>query len=268
MSDVGVGNFLGAPAEVDIVDGLFNLNRFFRYEDAVATNIQPTDLDSLQSISPNAPSFQRQDRVYQLGGGNNAREIRTKYRYDGTMEVLTGGVLDMLSTMLGITYGSGGDYAAQMRMPRHPIGAIESIWMQEDGTHLFTVVYQDIILREFNPNHVMDGLVTTQIPFYAEHDSFFVHDGAELCYDKFDGDGSTVEFTLSATPLTAITRASAYADEDWVGDELVFVKVKESGDTEGTRQTSGVSNSTTTLTFTTAPTAGAEVEVLYLKATS
>ena len=100
------------------------------------------------------------------------------------------------------------------------------------------------------------------IPFHTYHMPLFIASGTELVYDVFTGDGSTTSFTLSDTPLKIAT-ASDY--RDLVLDNVIFVKVKASGASEGTRQTSGISYSAGAVSFTTAPASGSSIQILYVK---
>lgn len=265
---MAVTDQLGTPSIAYEVDGKYTLARLHRLAATTAAPVTPVNIYGIQGVSadPPAPTIERE--VFQQGGGDESLLIKRGFRYSGSLSIKSGAVGAFISNMLGKTWTTAGEAALPMRMPDIPLACLELVARREDNsTHLFSKVFQDVILRETNFGSPMEDEVI-DIPFYSKHDPFILASGAEMVLDKFDGDGSTTDFTLSGTPLTLVETDDDYRD-DWAVDTLVYVKIWASATaTEGTRQMSGISETTGTLTITTAPTAAQTVEVLYAVATS
>jgi len=264
---MSVSDQLGAPDVNNVVEGRFTLHKYHLCNASVAAPVTPVNIEAVQDVSAEPYSWGVEKEIFQQGGGDESLTIKRQPRYNGVIRMQAGKVGDFIAALLGITWSSAGEAALPLRMHSYPIATLEAICRTADNeTHLFSKVYQDIILKDFNFGSPMDDEII-EIPFMSKHDPFIIPQGTELVYDQFSGDGSTTDFTLSSTPLTA-TNVSDLAREDWELDDLVYVKVKGASDNEGTRQRSGVSVSDTTLSFTTAPASGATVQVLYIKASS
>ncbi len=256
---------LGALQSNDIIDGQFTLHRVYRHDADVATGIVPINISGIQDVSAEAMAPQMSREVFQQGGGSDSLISERNFRYSGTIRLKAGKLDDFLTAIYGKTHSTTGEAALVHRPSVFPAITLESICRADDNTtHLFSKVYQELILKPWNNNSPMED-EEVDIPFYSMHDPFLICAGAELFYDKFNGDGSTTDFTLSATPLTAVDTTDA-AREDWVLDNAVFVAVKNSGDDQSTRQKSGVTLTSTTLSFTTAPAASSVVSYLGIKA--
>ncbi len=265
---MAVTDQLGTPSIAYEVDGKYTLTRLHRLAAAAAAPVTPVNVYGIQAADAGAPAPTIEREVFQQGGGDESLLIKRGFRYSGTLSIKSGAVGSFLAQMLGKTWTTAGEAALPMRMPDVPVACLEMIARREDNsTHLFSKVFQDVILRETNFGSPMEDEVVS-IPFYSKHDPFILASGAEMVLDKFTGDGSTVEFTLSATPLTLVETDDDYRD-DWVLDNAVYVKLWQSASaTEGTRQVTGITVVGTALTFSTAPTATQTVEALYAKATA
>lgn len=255
---------LGAPLINYEVDGRFALHRFHRLA-ASGNPITATNIKTIQQLTtrPMAPQVTRE--VFQQGGGDEALTIERVYRGGVDLQMKGGYVLTFLSQLLGITLDFSAGYAGiPMRFTKYPLAMLESIFRREDNEeHLFSLVFQDIMLDNFSLDNIpMDDTLVT-VPFTTKHDFVILKAGSELQVETFTGDASTVAFNLAGTPVD-ITDSTADAREDWEFDDLVYVGVQESGDATHTRQRAGVTHTGGTVTFTTAPATGAKIIVPYV----
>ena len=258
---------LGAPAEASYQMGRFTLHRVVLNEAAVAAPVVWTNMDFIAAIEIGDPSWDFEADVYQQGGGDDKTHIRRGPRWDGTSTVLSGKIGNVLATLKGLTWTTGGTAAISSRMDADTPEVIwEAICRDSDNsTHLFSLVIQDMVLDDFGVSNPMDYSERT-IPFHTYHEPFLLCSGAEMVYDRFDATPSTATYSLScSTPLTLVT---ATDHDDWSYDNAVFLKNKDNSasDTVGVRVTSGASISGGTITFTTGtPAASDEISVLYAK---
>ena len=254
---------LAAPTKDALQKGKFTLHRLVRSEASVAAPVTPVEMSYIQSFTLNEPSFDETD-IFHQGGGDESTKDKTNYEYTGSFTVLKGKSGEFLKNIRGITWDAANDAAIPLRVDDdNPMVHWEAVCRKSDNSsHLFSLFLQDLKFDDPGFDNPMDYSDLT-INFRTKHMPLLIATGAEMVYDEWAGDGSTTDFTLSATPLTLAT-ASSY--EDLVLDNAVFVKTKASGSTTGTRQTSGISIASTTLTFTTAPAVGSTVQCLYAKA--
>ena len=258
-----MSKLIGQLTEEEIVLGKYILNQYGLNASAVAAPITLKDLRGIQDVTlePNEST----EEVFHQGGGNESLEYVTDLKWEGQMTI-TGGEIRQIADLLGLTIGASGQYGIPQRMDPYPKGFISRRLYKRDGTTLIGVeLLIDIILKHI-PN-IAGGLDLNNltIPIKSNWSPYFLID-AEPVYDKFSGDGTTTDFTLSNTPVKIEDAANSL---ELVNDYAFFVKIKNSGDKVGTRQTSGfsITPSTKTLSFTTAPASGSEIEVLYAKAT-
>jgi len=262
---MSVTDQLGKPLKSSLQKGKFTLNRYVRSEAVVAAPVTPSNLSYIQSVTLDAPSFDETD-IFHQGGGDESTRDRTNYKWTGTINLLKGKGPEALASMRGITWDTGNDAAIMMRFDNdYPQIHWESVIRDSDNsTHLFTLLIQDMIIDDPGFDNPLD-YADFGIPFHSQHMPMLIAADAEVVYDEIAGDGSTVSFALSSTPLNLAT-ASNY--DDLVLSEVAFVKVKLSTESTGTRQTSGISYSAGSIVFKTAPAAGSNVQVLYVKAQS
>jgi hypothetical protein len=256
---------LGAPGIAKVNEGYFNLARYFLHAASAGTGIAPVNITGIQGITMEPITFERTADVFQQGGGDERLHIERGPRCRLEIQMLAGDVPAFLAGIQGVTFSAAGYKALPLRFDDYAKITLEVAYRREDNkTHQFTEVYQDLILEEFSIGSPMENN-TVSIPFYSYHDPFIVLAGYELAYDVFTGDGSTTAFTLASTPAD-VTNVSLTAKEDWILDTCVFIKLKATTDPQGVRQKSGFTLATTTLTATTAPAASTRVEVMYIKA--
>ena len=247
-----------------MVDGQYALTRMFNIGAAVATNIQPTNLSGIQDASIGEMAPQQSNEVFHQGGGEDSLISERNFRFTGNMKIKAGYLGQVIAGLLGKTWGSTGEYALPSRIPQTPIAAFEAVLRTPDNTHIASVCMQDVIIKPFSWNQPMLNAEAT-LNFYGRHDWFLLASGAMLCLDKFTADGLTTDFALSGTPLNLVT-VTDKGREDWLLDNIVYVKVRSSATAQGARQKSGVTFSTGNITFSSAPANGSIVEVLYAKA--
>ena len=266
---MAVTDQLGIPDIDDVVDGLYTLHRYHLLESAVPeTNpVTPVDIYMVQDLAADAPAPQVSREVFQQGGGNESVIDERRFRYSANMTFKAGEVHTLIQALLGVSYDTSNYVGLPLRFDPYPKLILETIKRKKDNTtHLWSQVYQDLIIMPFNFGSPMED-EEVSVPVRSQHDPFTIISGTEVVYDEFDGDGSTVAFTLSSTPLL-VTDVSLNAKEDWVLENLIFCKVKASGAKTGTRQMSGITLVATALTFTTAPAASSVVQVAYVKETA
>jgi len=259
---------LGHPDKNDFIDARYTLNRLWLHDGSVAAPATPINVYHVQEFSADAPAFDIEEEVFQQGGGDESVIEQRGYKYSLRFSIQEGEWGTLMAQILGITWSTVGEAALISRFSQYPIFTLERICRRKDNeTHVFTDVYQDLIIKPTSISGSMGSNNLREIEAFSKHDMFRLCSGAELEYSQWTGDGSTVDFTIPSTPLT-LTDITAQAREDWELDTAVFVKVKGASDHTGTRQATGVSIATTTLSFTTAPANGTVVQALYAKATS
>ena len=261
---MAINTQLGAPGSSTHKKGRFTLNRVLDCDATAATPVTPTNLGAVVSIDFGEPSWDNEANVFQQGGGDEKTQIKRGPRWDGTITILGGSVGEVLSTLYGLTWGTGsGEYAAMSlrRDNDYPDVIWEAICRDADNkTHLFSVVIQDMIIDDgawSNPLEYSDGT----IPFHTYHEPFYLKDGCELMMDVITAGSAEVEWALSGTPITL---ASPSLQDDWDVGDLVYVKTKASGASTGTRKRSNVTITNASLQFTAGtPASGTTLQVLY-----
>jgi hypothetical protein len=263
---MGVTDQLGAPVANDIFDGYYTLGRFWRNSQAVASPGTCFDIYGVQVVAGEAPSPKMSKDVYQQGGGNEFFPKRRLYQFSGSITMLAGKVMSFLTSALGLTMNLSNYVAQPFKFHPYPMGTLEMICRDEGNvTHLMSKVYQDIILMPFNMGSPMED-EEVAIPFLSQHDPFLLYPGCEIAYDQFNGDDSSMIFTLNSVPL-AMLNSTLAGNEDWIYDNAVYVKTKTATQTDGTRQTTATVASDKSVTLTAAPATGTTVQVMYVKAT-
>ena len=256
---------LGAPLLTKVNEGYFNLSRYFLHAATAGTGQTPVNINGIQGITMEPITWERTADVYHQGGGDERLHIERGPRCRIELQMLAGDVPTFLAGVQNVTFSAAGYKAMPLRFDDYAKITLEVAYRREDNkTHMFTEVYQDLILEEFAIGSAMENNVVS-VPFYSYHDPFIILAGYELAYDVFTGDGSTTAFTLASTPVD-VTNTALTAKEDWILDTCVFIKLKATTDVQGIRQKSGFTLATTTLTAGTAPAADTRVEVMYIKA--
>ncbi|MBN2410841.1 hypothetical protein JXQ31_04050 [candidate division KSB1 bacterium] len=256
---------LETPAPDKIVNGTFTLNRIFRLETPPAAPVSPVNIGGIREITagPLKPQINRQVFPENCYG---PADLGCLYHYAGTIRIESGCAGSFMSSLLGCNWSTAGYSAMALSFPDFPLAVLESVCRREDNeTHLFSKVYQDIMLRNFNFGSV-PGEEIVEIPFYSRHSAFLLCAGTETVLDKFTGDGETTEFTLSAAPLNLLD-PNSFSAGDWDFDNLVYVKIKQLNALSGTRQRDGVSVNGSTLLFDNPPPVDSQVSVLYARLT-
>ena len=263
---MAVTDWLSAPAESTHLRGQDVLHRFVRSEAGDSQPVTWTNQDSIQSVTVGEPTYGYEVDVLQQGSHDKTR-IRRQPQWPVTINVLNGKYLDVLAAFRGVTLGAG-NYVIQPMNSSDDIPDIilESIYREVDGTHVFSVLIQDLILDDGGfdmPMDYSDGVIKG----HTYHPPFMIDAGFEAVLDVWDATASTNTYTLSSTPATLLTSTS----HNWFDfDNVVFIKNKDhsAGDTHGRRYDTGVSVSTVTMTWTTnTPAATDVVSCLYVTAT-
>jgi len=260
---------LGAPASTKYITGDNTLHRYFLNAASVAAPVAAVNINGVQDVSADGVSFGRSVEMFHQGGGDERYKHQSMPTHNVTVKMFGADMPAFLAAIQSVTWGSPGFYAMPLVFADYPLINLESIYRLTDNrTHAGSMLYQDLILKPFTPGSPADNQIV-DVPFYTRHVPLRLINGVNAVYDKYNGDGSTVAFTLSSTPVnvTDVSDTNAALKDDFVLDNLIFCKVKLSADVVGTRQKSGITLTGTTLTFTTAPAASSVIEVLYLKAT-
>lgn len=263
-----INDQLGAPSSTVIVSGRNTLHRVFIHNAAVSDDVAPINLSAIKSVEHDAPTPERSEKYYQEGGGDEPLEYEVGQSHNVRITVYAGQLTSLLSTLMSVTgFGTTGYYAQPLRFGSLARFDIESVFRAKDNvTPKFSEVHTDLILKPFPVNSPMED-VDVVLNAISYHDPFIMAPGAEMAYSQFSGDGSTVSFSLPDTPIPLVDITEDYAD-DWVADNLVYLKVKASGASVGTRQKSGFQVSGSDVVFTTAPAAGSIVQVFFARATA
>jgi len=258
---------LGQVGAGKTVYGRYVLFRYHRDLAAAAAPITPVNVADIQNIGDSAMSYDVTE-IFQFAGGDDKRTSRLGGTYTGTINMLAPGVAPFLAALLGQTWTAAGDTAVpSSAFPTHPVAHFEAVLRREDNnTHIHTKVWQEVKLLPM-PSPLGMDLNMWDIQFESDYDPFYLCSGAYMVLDKFTGDGSTTVFTLSQTALDMVDATQDHLPK-WDFDQAAFIKEKASGESTGTRQTSGYTISGTTLTAGTAPDSGDEVSIFYAAATA
>lgn len=261
---------LSAPVKEVFIDNENALHRYTLVNPAAAAApVTPVDIYGVQDVTPGAVSYKKTFEGMQQGGRGERRKIMLQPEYNVDIKLYLKDALALVPALLGQTWGAGGHYGIPLAFEDKPLINLESIYRLPSGTHAGSLVCPDLILKDFAPNFGSDGHITT-LPFYSKFLPFEMKAGAEMVYDVFAADGSSLNYTLSATPLNIVdvSERANMADLGWVLDNCVYVKVRAASADIATLQTSGFQITGTDLAFTVAPAAGTKIEVYYAKATA
>ena len=254
------------PSEAKLNIGQNNLTRIHIITNAVANPISTVAINGLDSITANTPAPRTDFEVFSQGGRNRSSSYRDDYRFDGTMVLPSVFAAELFAQTMGISWGSGGQYALPIsRIPDYPVMNVEIIQRAKDGlTVQMSKIYQDIIIKPFNAaSQAGQELIT--IPIMSKFDPFLLHSTAELVTEVFQGDGSSVDFVLQGTPVTLVDKTANGELIDWVLGDMVYVKKWGASDVTGTRLINGVTQAAGTVTVDTALAASEYLEVCYAK---
>ena len=258
---------LGAPDLNQVVDAKYSLNQIYINEAGAAEPVAETELDGIQSVTQDAPTPGISEEVFHQAGGDESAFDQKDWRYELTISMIYGYWAVALASIQAITHSDAGEAGLINKFSPHPLFTLERFLRQKDNeTHILSEVYQDLVLMPVGAPGEMGTNNLIDIKCFSKHDNFTLASGTQLEYDVFAGDGSTVVFGLSSTPL-AITDVSDLGREDWELANAVYVKVKLTGENTGTRQATGISLTNSDLTFTTAPAASSEIQILFVIAT-
>ena len=264
---MAITDWLVAPTQAKVPEGVDALHRIWVLADATAAPITPYNVPGVQNITTSAFTPQTTKEVYQQGSGEDGYfEHKRRYRHDFTVQLLSGDVMAFIGRIKGLTHTASELFALPSLAHSEPLIHWEIIVRSPSGTHLFSKVYRDLILKEWAFNSPMEDEIV-DIPFYSKSSPFTLYTGSELVVDKFAGDGSTLAFTLSGTPLDLVNATDRELD-DWYWDEIVSINYKTSAEPFCTYAHSGWSNVATALTATVAPAASSVVTATYAKATA
>lgn len=258
---------IGAPSSDLLTVGRCGLMRIFLCEAAVAAPVTTTTLYGVQSYDIGNPSEEINAKVFHIGGGHEYRQKRMGFTYPISITMLDGYAFQEVEKFYNRTFDSSNDAFIPFDplKDEDPQVIIELIVRQDDtATHLGSVLFADMIIDPLSFSQGLDQNTFT-INGYTKRPPGLMPSGTEVVYDQFSGDGSATDQTLSSTPLTVCT-ASLYHNLHY--NELLYVKEKATGESTGTIQTSGYSNTGTTLTADTAPAASTTIQALYIKATA
>jgi len=262
---MAVTDFIAAPTLNSVPEGYNALHRIWVLGDAVTAPLVPYNVVGVQNLTTTPFNPANTKNVYNQGAGEDEFfEKRSLFTHDLTVQMLSGEVETLIARIKNKTMGT--DYALPMLAGTDPVIHWELVVRKPDGTHLFSKVWRNLIMREWKFDSPMEDEIV-DIPFYSKLSPFMLYTGSELVVDKFTGDGSTTDFTLSSTPLN-LTDASDAENHDWYYDNFVQVVYKLSTDTFGKVEKTGWSNVTTTLSRTVAPAASSVSTVTYAKATA
>lgn len=229
----------GAPDPDDVIFGKYNFHQVWLCNpNTVAAPLTPIEVKGIQNINPGPMTPNVTKKFMQHGGGDAKLIHRSDYEMEVTFNMLTGQVPVFISAIYERTLGATDGYALPMRPHSYPMLTWEAVCRSPEGTHLFSEIFQDLILTPWTISQPMeDG--TTDITFLSHHDSFVLYKGARLVIDQFDGDDSTDTFTLSEVPVTLL-EASDLQHEDWSLNNAIYVKNKTASQNTGVRLLSGV----------------------------
>jgi len=262
---------LGAPAKTVFIDTEQALHRYVLVNPAAAAApVTPVNIYGVQDATPGVPAPKKTFEGFQHGGRGERRRIELQFETTFDIKIFLKDALEFIPAILGKTWGTGGIYGLPLAFRDIPLINYEGIYRLPDGvTHAGSYIAPDLRLKSLSPNFGADGHIVT-LPFYTKFLPFPLKAGCEMVYDVFTADGSSLNYTLSSTPLdiTDVSVLDNLPDLGWVLDNCVYVKVRASGEDTAVLQTSGIQITGTDLAFTTAPAAGSKIEVYYAKATA
>jgi len=260
---MAVTDWVAAPTISSVPEGYNALHRIWVLSDSVTAPLVPYNVVGVQNMTTTTFTPGNTKPVYNQGAGeDDSFEKRSLFQHDLTVQMLSGEVETLIARIKNKTMGT--DYALPMVAGTDPVIHWELIVRKPDGTHLFSKVWRNLIMREWKFDSPMEDEVV-DVPFYSKLSPFMLYTGSELVVDKYTGDGSTTDFTLSGSPLN-LTDASDEELQDWYYDELVQVNYKLTTDTYGKLEKTGWSNATDTLSRSVAPVASSVVTATYVKA--
>lgn len=261
---------LGAPVKEVFIDNENALHRYTLVNPAAAAApVTPVDIYGVQDVTPGSVSYKKTIEGFQQGGRGERRKINLRPEYNVDVKIFLKDALVLVPALLGQTWGAGGVYGMPLAFEDKPLFNLESVYRLPSGVHAGSHICPDLILKEFSPNFGNDGHIVT-LPFYSKFLPFPAKAGVEMVYDVFTADGSSLNYTLSSTPLdiTDVVTRPNLPDLGWVLDNCVYVKVRASGADIATLQMAGFQITGADLAFTAAPAAGSKIEVYYAKATA
>ena len=252
----------GAPGVNVIQEGKFASNRTYQVVASALTPVSATNMDYIIAVDVDDGAPDTMD-IFQQGGGNERSVLERGWKWSGTITVHKGKMPYVLSQLLNVTWDTGNDAVIPFKIPDDfPHVHWEAICREKDNTtHLFTLVIQDMIIEKGSFSNPLDAADGT-IPFHTYYPPCYLSANAELVYDVWTGDASTVDFTPSSTPLNLLTAAD---HDDFLLAQAFSIKEKASTASTGTRQMSGYSYGSSKFTATTAPAASTLVQILYAR---
>jgi len=257
-------SWLGAPAAADVVLGKHTLNLYGRQLAAAAAPVTLTQIGGIQELTMD-PNITKEN-VFQQGGGEDKLKLVTEKEWAGQITI-NGGMLAQLATLLGLTMGSGGQYAIPHLSNDEAIGFItRRIYLKDNVTLVGEQVICDVKFGDIPVAGPLDK-ADLVLPIFSDYSPYTLLD-AYAVYDTFTADGVETDFTPSETPVQIQEDLNAPNNE--LSNIYAFwVKHFASGARVGTRQLTGITITpgTPILTFGTAPAAGT-VGMLYAAATA
>jgi hypothetical protein len=261
---MAITDWLDAPVETSVLLGKNALSRIWRLGATVAAPIVPGNVVGVQSLTPTPLTPGQTKNIFQEGSGDDYLELKSQYTHQLSVEILSGNLFAFMTQLYGTTFGAAGYYGQATRPDTVPVITWEAIMRTEDGTHSFSKVYPELILKEWEEGTPMEDAPST-FTFWSKRDPFRIYSGAQLVIDKFTADGSTGAFTLSSTPVILFD-ATLERNDDFLLNNVVSVRTKTTAQTYGARLTSGVTCVGTTLTISPTPAVSTVVTVTYAKA--
>ena len=261
MALVNKATTIGAPEVTqyqDLEDDLFVWWEASATAEAPVTN---ATIKGIQSVDFADPTFDTTE-IRQAGSGGAECEIRRNFRQEITINVHPGARDDVLAQLKNRTWSSSN--AMVPTYDSSPAAKGHLCWFRRnpDTSNLCSYFIWDLIIDDTGISGAIGGDGDQAINAHTFHPIVLLDGTVEPVVDTFNGDGSTTAFTLSSTPAT-LGDVSNTGDSDCaLLDTVVFVKE------DAEVKKSGYSESTGTLTATTAPASGVLVEVAYAKVSS
>lgn len=251
---------LGAPLATDVPSGKYSYFRMCRCESSAAAPVAWSSVEGLQSISISPVEWGTTKETFQIGGGDESLQTKRDPKWSGQLTFLKGQMGTQLADFLGQTWTTAGSVAIPMYMDNdYPSIIGECILRDEDGTTaLSSIGIPDMILDGWGFDNPLDESEFV-LPFHTYRAPIQIPSNCELEYNVFEGDACITAFSLANIPLTLWTVAN-YRQADYT--QMYYVKKKLSGETTGTLQRSGFSNTGVTVTATTAPADGSNIQIL------
>jgi hypothetical protein len=259
-------SWLEAPSEDDVLMGKNSLHRIWRLGASVAAPLTPAYVEGIQNATPTPLTAGSTKNVFQEGAGDEYTEVKSQWKHELAVDILAGKLFAFMAQLYGTTFGGAGYYGQATRAKSIPIITWETEMRESDGTHKYTKVYPQMILKEWEENTPMEDNPST-FTFWSKRDPFRIYAGAELVIDRFTANGSSGSFTLSSTPVILFDVTNE-ENEDFLLNNVVSCITKTTAQVYGSRVTSGATCVGTTFTLTPTPAAGTIVTVTYAKATA